>query len=228
MFYILVSRIPFIYNINDKKDKLFKTFLIGSICYIILHGFIYSRRFSGNNLIEKYRKYLMHLAGIDFVLTSGIVFLLDNKITKTEQNSYIENAEDNNEDNNEDNEENVSIENRGKMTREEILNNYYKNQMIAKQQAITAAMHQQQIQMNKNSPFINKADAEELKKRDKEEIGKPEEKKLSDKQKSKSSKSSSSVDIESKSKEDENKENVDELLDMITNTDLPLYKSADI
>ena len=52
MFYILVSRIPFIYNINEKKDKLFKTFLIGSICYIILHGFLHSRKFSDNNLIE--------------------------------------------------------------------------------------------------------------------------------------------------------------------------------
>ena len=41
------------------------------------------------------------------------------------------------------------------MTRDEILNNYYKNQMIAKQQV---------MQQNK-SPFINKADAEELKKK---------------------------------------------------------------
>ena len=214
MFYILVSRIPFIYNINEKKDKLFKTFLIGSICYIILHGFLHSRKFSDNNLIEKYRKYLMHLAGIDFVLTSGIVFLLDNKLTsKIEVNSYIENADDNNDD---DDEENDSIENdEKKMTRDEILNNYYKNQMLTNQQTIPTPLQQ-------NSPFINKADAEELKKKDcKSEQENMEEKKVSEKQKSKSSKSS-----EEHNSKDDQKENIDELLDLITNTDIPVYKSA--
>lgn len=214
MFYILVSRIPFIYNINDKKDKLFKTYLIGSICYIMLHGFLHSRKFSGNSFVEKYRMYLLHLAGIDFVITSGIVFMLDNKLSsKTDVNSYIENAED------DDDEDTGSIENGGKMTREEILNNYYKNQMIAKQQAMAAAMQQ-----NK-SPFINKADAEELKKKDGEDkvpekISEKKEEKVSEK-KSKSSKS-----ISDENQNEEKEENIDELLDLITNTDIPVYKST--
>jgi hypothetical protein len=202
MFYILVSRIPFVYNINDKKDKLFKTYLIGSICYIILHGFLHSKKFLGNSFVEKYRMYLLHLAGIDFVITSGIVFMLDNKLSsKTDVNSYVENADED--------EDTGSIENEGKMTRDEILNNYYKNQMIAKQQA---------MQQNK-SPFINKADAEELKKKDIEE-------KVSEKVSEKKEKLEKISERNSKSTSEEKEENIDELLDLITNTDIPVYKSS--
>lgn len=218
MFYILVSRIPFIYNINDKKDKLFKTYLIGSICYIMLHGFLHSRKFSGNSFVEKYRMYLLHLAGIDFVITSGIVFMLDNKLSsKTDVNSYIENAED-------DEEDTGSIENGGKMTREEILNNYYKNQMIAKQQAMAAAMQQ-----NK-SPFINKADAEELKKKEGEDkvLEKISEKKEEKMEKVSEKKSKSSKSTSEENQNEEKEENIDELLDLITNTDIPVYKSTAI
>ena len=77
MFYILVSRIPFVYNIDDKNEKFFRTFLLGSICYIIIHGLLYSKRFSNNNFIQQYKKYLLHLASADILFASGIIYFLD-------------------------------------------------------------------------------------------------------------------------------------------------------
>jgi len=139
MFYILVSRIPFVYTICDKKDKFFRTFLIGSICYIILHGLLYSKKLSENSLIEKYRNYLLHVASSDLVLTGIIIYMLDKKYEDTlidVENSYVENGYTD-----EAEEQLESIEHQ-KMTRDEILQKYYQNQVI------------------KNSPFIN---AEELK-----------------------------------------------------------------
>ena len=128
MFYILVSRIPFIYNINDKKDKLFRTFLVGSICYIIVHGLLHSKKFSGNIFIEKYRNYLLYLAGIDFSVTSGMVYLLDKKnLEGSMDNSYLE-VDGSDEDNS-----TIESNNHKKMTREEILQNFYKGQVMQQQ-----------------------------------------------------------------------------------------------
>lgn len=127
MFYILVSRLPFIYNITNKNDKMFKTIFIGSLCYIILHGLLYSKKFSDNVIICKYRNYLMYLSIIDIALTTSIVYFLDNQKSIDETN--------NNDASDIDNEENT------KLNRDEILQKYYKT---------------------KNSPFINKAEAEEI------------------------------------------------------------------
>ena len=88
MFYILVSRIPYIYNNNDKKDKIFKTFVVGSIAYIIVHGLLYSKKFEDNAIIQKYKKYLMYLALVDLSLTSSLVYIVDKK--KEPENAYIE------------------------------------------------------------------------------------------------------------------------------------------
>ena len=194
MFYILVSRVPFIYNVPDKKDKMFRIFLIGSICYIILHGLLYSKKFLENSFIQKYKSYLLYLAGIDFVLTSGIVVVLDKKQS---ENSYIENAEED-----ENSIESESIENQ-KMTREQILQNYYNAQLL-----------QQQLQQKANSPFITKTDAEELKKEQVVQELEPI-KEVSKDDSVESSKSSK--------KSTENKDTADKLIELIADTDLPLY-----
>jgi hypothetical protein len=194
MFYILVSRVPFIYNVPDKKDKMFRIFLIGSICYIILHGLLYSKKFLENSFIQKYKSYLLYLAGIDFVLTSGIVVVLDKKQS---ENSYIENAEED-----ENSIESESIENQ-KMTREQILQNYYNAQLL-----------QQQLQQKANSPFITKTDAEELKKEQVVQELEPI-KEVSKDDSVESSKSSK--------KSTEKKCTADKLIELIADTDLPLY-----
>ncbi len=192
MFYILVSRIPFIYNIDNKKDKLFRTFLIGSICYIILHGFLYSKKFTGNNFVEKYRSYLMYLAGIDFTLTSGIIYTLDKKqVQYDEENAYIEveGVDD-------DIENSVDVvDNRDKkLTREEILQNFYNNKT-----------------QEKPSPFISKVIAEEIKENEK---------------KSQSSKNNSQKNItETKNEIKSNHSEINNLVALESDTELPLYKS---
>jgi hypothetical protein len=201
MFYILVSRIPFIYNVPDKKDKMFRIFLIGSICYIILHGLLYSRRFLENNFIQKYKLYLLYLAGIDFVLTGGIVAFLDKKTLEVEpDNEYIENDDSN---------DNSKDENKDKMTRQQILQNYYNQQLL-----------QQQAQEKAKSPFIKKTDAEELKK---EAVNNNhvEQENNEDKQKEESSKSS-----KSSKKSSDKKEHTDKLVELVSDTELPLYQPS--
>ena len=91
MFYILISRIPFIYNIDDKKEKIFRTFFVGSICYIILHGLLYSKKFLDNSFIEKYRKYLLYVSVSDFILTCSIVYLVDKGDNKNKKELFGEN-----------------------------------------------------------------------------------------------------------------------------------------
>lgn len=145
MFYILASRIPFVYNIDNKKDKLFRTFLIGSVCYIILHGLLNSKKFSSNQFVDKYKKYLLYLVGADLSLALGIIYLIDKKINN-DDNSYSEDVSEDSDDNN------TIDENNNKMTREEILQNFYRNQN---------QMNTQQQQQQ--SPFINRTNAEELK-----------------------------------------------------------------
>jgi hypothetical protein len=201
MFYILVSRVPFIYNVPDKKDKMFRIFLIGSICYIILHGLLYSRKFLENSFIQKYKSYLLYLAGIDFVLTSGIVVVLDKKPT---ENSYIENDEDA-----EDENENESNE---KMTREQILQNYYNAQLL-----------QQQAYQKANSPFITKTDAEELKKENVEKAHVVQELEPV-KEVSKDGSIESSKSSKSSKKSTEKKDMTDKLIELIADTDLPIYE----
>jgi len=65
MFYTITSRLPFILSDNTPR-KLFKIFLIGSICYIILHYFLYLK--VEGNILLKLRQYIYYIMGADFVL----------------------------------------------------------------------------------------------------------------------------------------------------------------
>lgn len=217
MFYILVSRVPFIYNVTDKKSKVFRTFLVGSICYIIVHGLLYSKKFAGNAFIEKYKQYLLYLAGVDFSLTLGIIYFLDNK-SKMDENLFIENGEqEDGED--ESNEEDTIADN--KMTREEILAQYYQ------------AQQQKQLEKPKESPFIKKTDDIKAKKQESETS----KSKKSSSKKKEITQSSTSTQVNNENQENnkelekeqllednENKE-LDNLVELISNTEIPVYQS---
>ena len=224
MFYILVSRVPFIYNVTDKKSKVFRTFLVGSICYIIVHGLLYSKKFVGNSFVDKYKQYLMYLAGIDLSLTLGIIYFLDNK-SKMEENLFIEDGGEEEQDDS--NEEDTIADN--KMTREEILAQYYQ-----------AQQNQQNQQNPKDSPFIKKGAVEELKKADTETS---KSKKLSSKKKEITQSSASTqvtndknVNVvnnneelnQKKSQESTKSDNkeLDNLVELISNTEIPVYQST--
>ncbi len=89
MFYTLISRIPYIYNIKDNNDKLFKIFLLGSICYVLLHALLYCKKYSEISLINNNKKLLFYLAGIDYSITLSLVFFIDKK--KLEKSSEEKN-----------------------------------------------------------------------------------------------------------------------------------------
>ena len=162
MFYILVSRIPFVYNINDKNEKFFRTFLLGSICYIIMHGLLYSKRFSNNMFIQQYKKYLLHLASADILFASSIIYFLDKKDKNNDNNDIEHQNESDNENSYVENiSENKAIDD--KMTREQIMQNFYNNPIMAQQQALLA-------QSQNGSPFINKTSAEEFKRKNLETV----------------------------------------------------------
>lgn len=97
MFYTLISRIPYIYNIKENNDKLFKIFLLGSICYVLLHALLYCKKYSEINFINNNKKLLFYLAGIDYSVTISLVFFVDKKksINENENNNKIINKEKN-------------------------------------------------------------------------------------------------------------------------------------
>ena len=71
MFYYIVSKIPLIAGITD-DTKLFKIFVIGTICYIILHAFLFSSIGEQIEIIQKYRNYMYYLWAADLLVTGGL------------------------------------------------------------------------------------------------------------------------------------------------------------
>lgn len=169
MFYYLVSKIPYLDRLSQ-GEKIFRVFLVGSICYIILHGFLYSTRFSNNETIQKYRKYIFYAAGIDATLTLAYIKFttpatIANDTTKTngKGNAYIERESEGESDSESDTESvSVSVDKTKPqvvmppgivpgMTREQVIEKIKEHQMNLVKQAA-----------GKNSPFIKKDASESL------------------------------------------------------------------
>lgn len=85
MFYLIVSKLPIISNIQS--GKLFRIFVIGTICYIILHAFLYSGYGSNSELISKYRTYFYYVWGVDLILAGIITKFFGKK--KEEPNKLV-------------------------------------------------------------------------------------------------------------------------------------------
>jgi len=87
MFYTITSRLPFVQS-DSSPRKLFKIFLIGSICYIILHYYLYTK--TEGAILLKLRQYIYYIMAGDF----AIAYLLG-KLWKS-SNKYNKNNDDNN------------------------------------------------------------------------------------------------------------------------------------
>lgn len=74
MFYYIVSKLPFI---NNTDGRLWRTFVLGTMCYLIMHAFIFSKYTENMELLQKYRNYLYYLWGTDLLIT-GILIKLFN------------------------------------------------------------------------------------------------------------------------------------------------------
>lgn len=75
MFYYIVSKLPIISSITD--GKFFRIFLIGTICYLILHAYLFSKSASESEIISKYRHYLYYIWLSDFAFTGIVTKLFD-------------------------------------------------------------------------------------------------------------------------------------------------------
>lgn len=98
MFYLIASKFPIIAR-DTSKYKFLKILVIGSLCYIVVHAFLFSKQSDQFELIKQYRSYLYYLIGLDLLAT-----YLMNRPQNNEQIKDNEENEDN--ENNEDNEEN--------------------------------------------------------------------------------------------------------------------------
>jgi len=58
---------------NVDEGKFLRIFIIGTICYIILHAFLYSRYNENIGFITNYRSYLYYLWAADIALTGVLV-----------------------------------------------------------------------------------------------------------------------------------------------------------
>jgi hypothetical protein len=80
MFYFLVSRIlnkpAFMSKSQNKETQLRNIYIVGSICYIILHGFLYRKH--APDKIAKYRHYIYYMFLIDAILSGSYVYLFEN------------------------------------------------------------------------------------------------------------------------------------------------------
>lgn len=82
MFYFIVSRIPMISNVDE--GKFLRIFIIGTICYVILHAFLYSKYNENISFITNYRSYLYYLWAADIVLTGILVKFFGSNNTSDE------------------------------------------------------------------------------------------------------------------------------------------------
>jgi hypothetical protein len=84
MLYTIISRIPVF--VNDKTSKKYaKIFMIGAICYIIIHYLLFA--FCKGDLAGKLKNYIYYIIIVD----AGIAYLLDKllNITDEEDNSHF-------------------------------------------------------------------------------------------------------------------------------------------
>ena len=77
MFYIISSRIPIISS--DKTNrKYFKLFVSGAIFYVLLH--YYLNKELRNGMIEKVRKYIYYIMGVDFAIACVLLKYIKTKV----------------------------------------------------------------------------------------------------------------------------------------------------
>ena len=73
MIIYLVYKSPLWKNLESKSRKL-RIFILGTIIYIALHSFINSKFVENNEFIEKNKKYLYYLFGLDMMLSGSIMY----------------------------------------------------------------------------------------------------------------------------------------------------------
>jgi hypothetical protein len=86
MFYFIASKILKKINSNETcmENKLRNIIIVGSICYIVLHAFLYKKNTPVK--VEKYRHYIYYMFLIDGILSCSYVYLFDKHVPCLELN----------------------------------------------------------------------------------------------------------------------------------------------
>jgi len=84
MFYFIANKILKKINSNETsmEIKLRNIIIVGSICYIILHAFLYKK--NTHPKLEKYRHYIYYMFLIDGILSCSYVYLFNKSIPSLE------------------------------------------------------------------------------------------------------------------------------------------------
>ncbi len=165
MFYLISSKLPLISTERNSSTKLFRSFFVGSICYIILHGYLFSQKFKDNNLVQKYKKYIYYLWGADLLMTSIIIKFLTKSQPEVKKQINVEDDDDESEMPNIPMQrvvENNLPHNAGKiphpqLSRQQIMEEFYRNQKIPSIPLNPQIIEQkQEVKQEQKTPFIPK------------------------------------------------------------------------
>lgn len=77
MFFYIVNKL--LTQLSNDENKMDKVIIIGTLCYVILHGFLYSLYNSTNQLISKYKYIIYYIFSLDVIITSTSYFIYGNK-----------------------------------------------------------------------------------------------------------------------------------------------------
>src|SRR5579872_5226137 len=72
MFYFLVNKL--LTSITD-ESRTMKIIIIGSMCYLILHAYLFSIAGENSDLIKRFRNYIYYMFLADAVITGTYVWL---------------------------------------------------------------------------------------------------------------------------------------------------------
>uniref|UniRef100_A0A6C0EAD1 Uncharacterized protein n=1 Tax=viral metagenome TaxID=1070528 RepID=A0A6C0EAD1_9ZZZZ len=75
MFYTILAKVPVLQN-DKSQNKLLKIIVIGSVFYVILHYFLFTKEIE---LLTKYRQYIYYLIGIDLLTVFSLVAMNSDK-----------------------------------------------------------------------------------------------------------------------------------------------------
>jgi len=87
MIVSLIYKSP-IWSDLDANSRLMRVIIAGTIVYICLHSFLYSKYVESNESVLKYRNYILYIAALDLVTVIGLFYMggsNDKKIKKKQQ-----------------------------------------------------------------------------------------------------------------------------------------------
>ena len=115
MFYFIINKLL---GNAHYSSRTFKVLILGSICYIILHAYLFSHSNEDSEFIKRIRGYIYYMFVADALLTGTMMWLFgspskdedcDNENNDNENNDNENDDNENNDNENNDNKFNINI-----------------------------------------------------------------------------------------------------------------------